>query len=235
LALNESRFSILPPTLPPLSFVIDVGGNRGQWISSLMELLPIPEIWIFEPNSDAMQMCRKRIGERPGITYFDLGLGDSEGHAELHVTAASNFASMLAPRVDFLEMHYGAKAAQIVGRKQVQIATLDSLVPESKSVDLLKIDVQGFERAVISGARRVLEKTRAVLIEVNLQSHYDGDDVFPALWNELVEQKFSFWSLSPPYIGSSGEGLWADAVFVKGENRRQPKRPHGAAGASWQT
>jgi len=71
-------------------------------------------------------------------------------------------------------------------------------------VDLLKIDVQGFERAVLLGARRVLGSTRAVLIEVNLQSHHAGDDTLPTLWNQLAELGFSFWS------------LWADAAFVKG-------------------
>ena len=63
----------------------------------------------------------------------------------------------------------------------LEVCTLDSVLPESKLVDLLKIDVQGFERAVLSGAKRVLGNTRAVLIEATLQSHYVGDDNFPAL------------------------------------------------------
>lgn len=217
LALDQSRLSILPPKLRPLSFVIDVGANQGQWIGSLMGLLPIPEVWIFEPNPEAMKICQQRIGRRPGVTYFDLALGDADGQAELHVTARSDFASILQPRADFLETHYGHNAAHVVLNQQVQIATLDSLVPESRSVDLLKIDVQGFERAVLSGARRVLGSTRAVLIEVNLQSHYAGDDTFPALWNQLADQGFSFWSFSPPYT-SGGRALWADAVFVKGDD-----------------
>jgi hypothetical protein len=81
----------------------------------------------------------------------------------------------------------------------------------------LKIDVQGFERAVLSGAQRVLRSTRAVLIEVILQSHYAGDDTLPALWNQLTNQGFSFWSLSPPIISRGGKAQWADAVFVKGD------------------
>ena len=87
-------------------------------------------------------------------------------------------------------------------------------------MDLLKVDVQGFEQAVLSGARRVLESTRAVLIEANLQSHYVGDDTFPSLWNSLASQGFSFWSLSLPYTGSGGKALWADAVFVKGDSSK---------------
>jgi FkbM family methyltransferase len=218
LALDRSRFSILPPTFKHSpSFVIDVGANEGQWIGALMELLPVPKVWIFEPNPEAMKICQDRIGRRPAITYFDLALGDSAGQAELHVTAASDFASILQPRAEFLEAHYGMDAAHIIVNKVVEVATLDSLVPESQSVDLLKIDVQGLERAVLSGARRVLARTRAVLIEANLQSHYDGDDTFPALWNQLVDLGFSFWSFSSPYTTGGGKALWADAVFVKSD------------------
>ena len=219
-ALDRSRIAILPPKLRPLSFVIDVGANQGQWIGALMELLPISETWIFEPNPEAMKICRARIGELPEVKYFDLALGETDGRAEVHVTASSDFASILQPRTDFLETHYGSNAAQVVLNNQVQVATLDSLVPASRTVDLLKVDVQGFEQAVLSGARRVLESTRAVLIEANLQSHYVGDDTFPSLWNSLASQGFSFWSLSLPYTGSGGKALWADAVFVKGDSSK---------------
>ena len=42
LAINRSRFSILPMSFKTSpAFVIDVGANRGKWIGSLLELLPI--------------------------------------------------------------------------------------------------------------------------------------------------------------------------------------------------
>ena len=217
LAINRSRFSILPASFKTSpAFVIDVGANHGNWTGSLLELLPIPEVWIFEPNPEAMKICRQRIGSRSGVKYFDMALGEAAGQITLHVTASSDFASVLPPRTEFLEKHYKSSAS-IVLNKQVEVCTLDSLVPESKSVDLLKIDVQGFERAVLSGARRVLANTRSVLIEVNMQSHYVGDDNFPALWSILADHGFSFWALSPPFLGQAGQSLWADAVFVRGD------------------
>jgi len=218
LAINRSRFSILPMSFKTSpAFVIDVGANHGKWIGSLLELLSIPEVWIFEPNPEAMKICRQRIGSRSGVKYFDMALGEAPGQITLHVTASSDFASVLPPRTEFLEKQYAKNAARVVLSKQVEVCTLDSLVPESRSVDLLKIDVQGFERAVLSGARRVLANTRSVLIEVNMQSHYVGDDNLPVLWSILADHGFSFWSLSPPYLGQSGESLWADAVFVRGD------------------
>jgi FkbM family methyltransferase len=215
-AVDLSQLAILPPEFKKArSFVIDVGANQGQWIGSLTEILPIPEVWIFEPNPEAMRICRKRMGDGPGVKYFDTALGDAAGQVTLHITASSEFASVLQARERVLETHYGKDASRLVTEKRVEVCCLDSLVPESKSVDLLKIDVQGFERAVLSGARRVLSNTRAVLIEANLQSHYVGDDNFAAIWTMLSDRGFSFWSLSPPHSGCGGQALWADTIFVK--------------------
>lgn len=216
LALDRSRFSILPAEFKrPLSFVVDIGANEGQWIDSLTKLVPVSGIWIFEPNPEAMKVCKRRLERLSGISYFDVAVGDVASQIELHVTASSDFSSVLQPRSEFLQSHYGANAADVVNTIKVKSCTLDSLVPESQWVDLLKIDVQGFERAVLAGARRVLSKTSTVLIEANLLSHYAGDDTLPALWNELAGCGFSFWNFSPPYLGKDGRALWADAVFVK--------------------
>jgi FkbM family methyltransferase len=215
-AIYTSRFSILPPTFKNFpTFVIDVGACQGRWIGSLLEILPIPEVWIFEPNPGAMKECQQRIGSRPGVKYFQMALGDRVGQIVLNVTASSELGSVLQPRDEFLETYYGNNEGCVVEKAQVELCTLDSLVPESKCVDLLKIDVQGFERAVLSGARRVLANTRAVLIETLLQSHYVGDDNLAALWTILADHGFSFWNISPPYVGQDGRALWADAVFVK--------------------
>jgi FkbM family methyltransferase len=215
-AIDVSRFPILPPAFKGSpQFVIDVGACRGQWIGSLLEIISVPEVWIFEPNQEAMGACRQRIGDRAGVKYFDMALGDKRGQMTLHVTGSSELASVLRPRDEFLGTYYGNKAARVVEDRTVEVRTLDSLVPESTFVDLLKIDVQGFERSVLSGARRVLSKTRTVLIEALLQSHYVGDDNFPALWTLLAEQGFSFWNMSPPYIANDGKALWIDTVFVK--------------------
>ncbi len=223
IAYDRSRFSILPPAFKRSpSFVIDVGANEGQWTHALTQLLSIPEIWVFEPNPEAMKVCRQRLGELSGITYFDVALGDEAGQVEFHVTAASDFSSVLHPRSEFLQAQYGAAAARVARTIPVKQCTLDSLVPESRSIDLLKIDVQGFERAVLAGARSVLARTRTVLIEANLVSHYASDDTFPALWNELADLGFSFWSLSAPCLGRDGRALWADAVFVRSEYPEPP-------------
>jgi hypothetical protein len=49
-----------------------------------------------------------------GANHFDVVLGDAAGQITLHVTASSDFASVLRPRDEFLGKHYGKNAASVV-------------------------------------------------------------------------------------------------------------------------
>jgi hypothetical protein len=78
----DHAFGFCPPTFKRSpSFVIDIGANKDQWIGSLMELLPVTEAWIFEPNPEAMKICRARVGTRPGITYGGYPLDSPDPNA----------------------------------------------------------------------------------------------------------------------------------------------------------
>lgn len=55
------------------------------------------------------------------------------------------------------------------GGISVPVRRLDDLLEGAERVDLLKIDVEGFELFVLRGAPRVLERTHAVYIEVGVE------------------------------------------------------------------
>ena len=217
-ALERSNFALLPLWLRrPLSFVIDVGANEGQWLSSFLSLLPVQDVWVFEPNPEAMQRCRQRAEHYRGIDFMEIALGSAPGTAVLQITRSSDFSSLLRPNSAFIQANYANDPAQVVAEHTVQVSPLDDLLPAGKQVDLLKIDVQGVERQVLSGAARTLRNTSAVLLEVNFRSHYVGDETFGPLHSLMTSLGFELWSMSAPYRGPSGEALWADALFVNAE------------------
>jgi hypothetical protein len=67
----------------------------------------------------------------------------------------------------------------------VPVTTLDALFPDLLHCDLLKIDVEGAELAVLRGASRLLKKTRQILIEAgnpNSARHgFTADDLLAYL------------------------------------------------------
>src|SRR5262249_47922467 len=56
----------------------------------------------------------------------------------------------------------------------VVLTTLDKLVPHEWTIDLMKMDVQGYEGRAIRGGKDTLRRTRALIIEVLFCQHYEG-------------------------------------------------------------
>jgi len=214
-ALNVSRAEILPPAIRRhLRVVVDVGANQGEWLGSLMKVVPVRNIVAFEPNPGAGAVLRERFVGHTKVTIRELALGAEPGLLPLNITTASEFASFLTP-LSSIDEHYAARTGTVTEQMNVNVSTLDAEMSDVAAIDLLKIDVQGFERQVLKGAAATLTRTRALLIEVNFISHYAGDDTFTTLPALITgEYGFTYWNMSEPYRDLEGRGLWADMVFV---------------------
>ena len=214
-ALVASRIEQLPRALRSnLPFVIDIGANTGQWLSALQKLVHIERAEVFEPNPEAFEILRSNLGHQSNYRFHQYALGMQAGVSTLHVTCDSSLASLLPPS-KLLEEQYTDCHARVVNEIQIPVTTLDMALPGEEAIDLLKIDVQGFERPVLLGGVNTLRRTRVVLIEMNFVSHYEGDDSFASLTALLTGQLgFEFWDMSLPHRGPDGRALWSDAVFI---------------------
>lgn len=213
-ALLFSRLEHVPRSVRNnLSLVIDIGANEGQWLDYVLRMVPISRALVFEPNVHALKILERKFGGRPGIQLHNTALGSKQGPGLLYLTKSSDLASLLPPS-DLLPQEYGAAAA-VVDSVDVPIVPLDDVVEGTDTVDLMKIDVQGYEAEVLKGAAETLRRTRVLLIEANFHSHYTGDLNFSTLEGLLRSQHgFEFWDLAPPHRGVEGQALWADAVFI---------------------
>jgi FkbM family methyltransferase len=214
-ALINSRVEHLPIALRrQLSLVVDVGANTGQWLGALRKFVKVERAEVFEPNPEAFEVLKASLGDDPGIRLHLTALGSAPGISTLHVMRTSSLSSLLRP-VESLAAQYTEEHASVLREVEVPVTTLDSVLPRGSDVDLLKIDVQGFERAVLLGGLDTLKRTRALLVEMNFISHYEGDDTFASLADLLIGKLgFEFWDMSAPHRGPDGRALWADAVFT---------------------
>jgi FkbM family methyltransferase len=213
-AYQHSRVGQLPPALRrKLTFVVDIGANKGQWATALLAMAKPERMEVFEPNPEAFAALSQCIRNRPGVRLHPIAIGAERGELPLQVTNDSVFASFLRPLPE-IAVHYGASALSITSEVRVPVEPLDRVLSDRQPIDLLKIDVQGFERGVIAGARECLARTRAVLVEANFVQHYEGDESLDSLTVLLREHGFGLWDLSPPLRAANGRPLWCDAVFT---------------------
>jgi len=88
---------------------------------------------------------------------------------------------------------------------------------------LLKMDVQGYEEAVLRGAHRSLSMVRGVQLELSLVPLYEGAWSFSDAVEHFQASGFELVSLEPGfYDHSTGRLLQVDGIFM-----RSPKSGSG--------
>jgi FkbM family methyltransferase len=135
-------------------FVVDVGANIG--VTALLAASNVHaegRIVAIEPHPQVFKWLASnvRLNRYRNITLYNTAVGATEGTARFVVTSS-----------DDSQHHVGDE-----GTVEVPIRTLDSLLEKHPgTIDVLKIDVEGFEKFVLEGADATLQRTRLVYIEV---------------------------------------------------------------------
>lgn len=128
----------------------DVGANDGIVSLRILERFPKAEVQAFEPHPVVFNKLRA-VGQNK-LRCHELALSDSEGFATLYVPDYDKMSSLLpkAPSLRQGDAH--------VITYEVRATTIDAFCAAHgiKQVDVLKVDAEGHDLAVIRGANRML-------------------------------------------------------------------------------
>ncbi|MGZ3689430.1 MAG: FkbM family methyltransferase [Bdellovibrionota bacterium] len=177
--------------LPKDGVFLDLGANVGLFSFYTKLHRPDVSVYAFEPHP-LLFSCLKATQEQnllSGFQPIQAAIGDRSGEMTLHLHPADSgghslLGDSLAP---------GVSTAAI----PVKITTLDQFLEEQKParVDVIKMDVQGFEPEVITGARRLLERFNPVfLIECDNQRLLTDDG---SLIKNLSASRYRWKEIGP--------------------------------------
>jgi FkbM family methyltransferase len=126
----------LPSDLRPKT-IVDLGSHIGISVAFFRVRYPEARIFAFEPNPASFGKLEENVGKLPGVTIRRLALSSSSGPTVMHAGANPLLTSSKADAGEAFE---------------VEAATLDEQASELEidRIDLLKIDVEGAELAVLS-------------------------------------------------------------------------------------
>lgn len=200
-----------------VDLVLDVGANEGQYVGSLRERGYVGRVVSFEPLSSAYgRLSEAARGDPAWTVHRRCAIGASDGEISINI-AGNNVSSSVLP---MLSSHTdAAPESRYIGSEQVPLARLDTVAPaylgDAKSV-FLKIDTQGFEASVLDGAAQLLQRCRAVQLEMSLVPLYDGQQLWPYFVDFLQLRGFVLWTVLPGFVDpGSGRTLQMDAVFAR--------------------
>jgi FkbM family methyltransferase len=220
-AAHRSHLSMLPSWVDPLDgLMLDIGANEGNWTAEVLEVFPSARVLAAEPGPEPGRILTERFAEVPNVTVDLRAIGDRSGSQTYYATRASVFASLLPPEPQLHELYdLPGVPTEVLETIEVPTITLDELVG-SERVSVVKLDVQGGELAVLRGARRVMQRAQAILVEVVFVPHYAGDATFAALHGALADLGLALIDLTRPFRLGEGPALWADACYVRARSSR---------------
>jgi FkbM family methyltransferase len=197
-----------------IDLVIDAGANQGQWARELRAGGYRAAIASFEPLASAYDaLAAVAVGDS-AWTVHRLALADRDGEAQLHVAANDGASSSLLPMGQ--EHRRAAPHAGFTSDEVVPVARLDTVVLPASTRLMLKLDVQGGERAVLDGATATLERVHVVECELSLVELYEGQALMGELVDRLAAGGFDLWGLRPAFADpETGRLLQADGLFVR--------------------
>lgn len=209
------RFTDEAMLLSLLSFrprlILDIGANHGEWTVGFRGLLgETTHFYLFEPTPHLNRELNIRFGQYPNVHIYPLAMSSDRGEATFNVSLQDDLSSLEAIRSINGFNHTTTEAVTVMTE------TLDHFhetVLHGAEIDLIKLDTQGHEYAILSAAAEALSHTKALLIEWNIVHVYDSSSDFITIHKRLEELGFVLSSIV--HQARWGEQLaWADALYV---------------------
>jgi FkbM family methyltransferase len=140
----------------------DIGANIGYYAWLIRSTRPDVRVLAVEPDAMNFRLLEQTRVYAPEVEILNVAVSEREGAATFLIDSVSGATGTLEVATDtYNERHYGES------RRSTTVATLtlDSLRTGRTPPDLIKIDVEGHESAVLAGASSVMQSGPVVLIE----------------------------------------------------------------------
>jgi FkbM family methyltransferase len=175
----------------PRGVVIDIGANLGWHALHAARHPNVDTVVAFEPDPFNAWLLERNLADNgiDNVIVESRAVGAAPGTAHLHRYSRNNFG------------RHSLAADHGQGSRSVPVTDLDGALAAlgfgEKPVALIKIDVEGYEPAVIDGAMRTLQRTDGLILEYSPDLSAAGGLSTTTMIARLGEAGFSPFVLWP--------------------------------------
>lgn len=145
--------ALLKNAVKPGMTVLDIGANVGYYSVYLSKLVgKSGKVYAFEPDELNYSYLKINTGNRNNIIVNNVAVGEKSGWILLYQSERLN--------VD----HQTYDSGEGRQTKKIQCVAIDDYFTNGELVDIVKLDIQGYDYFAVKGMRRVLERSPDVMI-----------------------------------------------------------------------
>jgi FkbM family methyltransferase len=182
--------SILKKYLPNNPVIVDCGAHDGIDSMELAKILG-GQVHAFEPVDNLFTRLKKRTKDVSNIHCYNLALSNESGTAFFYISEGSSDASssLLEPSEHLLDH----PDTSFNSKTEVQTLTLDEWARQNEiaKVDMLWLDMQGFEVNMLMASDHILQTVSVIHTEVSTKETYKGVIQYSAYRSFLESKGFS--------------------------------------------
>ena len=196
-------------------YILDIGAHKGFYTDLFLKLYSKAEIILFEPNLILYKKLIIKFNNRKNIKIYNFGIGDKNKYEKFLTSSVSDYVSTFSiinknSKYLFIRNLIHGQINQKINYRLIKINKLDTIsVIKKKKIDLIKIDVEGYEEKVIDGGLKTLNRSKIVLIEHhkdNLYLNYNPEKIH----KKLIQLSFKLYKkIKFPFM------TWEDRIYIK--------------------
>ena len=182
----------------------DVGANVGDWSRRCRHYFPDVAIHAFEIAPPVFAELRQKVSDLKDITLNPVGLSDQNGEMTVFYPETSHYRTTAYQ--EHLGTAYALPGERLSASKSLPVSVIrgDNYVSEHgvKTIDLLKIDVEGMEERVLRGFQKTFSERRIRLVQfeyntTNIVSKFLLRDAY----DFFTKMDYKVGKLYPNYVG----------------------------------
>lgn len=171
-----------------IKIIFEVGARYGDESIKLSNIFPNSKIHSFECNPLTIEICKEKLSNIKSIKFNDFGLGNREENLPFYsYTKNNDGASSLFKRIDF---HSTQIESGIIKIKTLKEYVYNNDIP---NIDLLCMDVQGYELNILKGAEDFIRKINYIIMEqpkVGMKSKYINAPLSQEIKEFMIKNNF---------------------------------------------
>lgn len=199
-----------------LGTVFDVGANVGQTTQQILRFAPQAELYSFEPAFSPYQLLTAKFENQKNVHCLNMALGARDEKLVMRLREDSELNTLTSS---------GVTDASPGITQIVDVTTVDNIVTSLRlsHVDILKMDVQGWEMEVMRGARNLLANQGVMFVFSEVVFRQDANEMqqFSELHSHLEENGFLLCGFYDLLRYGPGKEflLFANALYLNPECR----------------
>ena len=195
--------------------ILDIGAHKGIYTDLFLTFNKKLNITLFEPNIYLYNSLLLKYKKQKNLKVYNFGLGEKNSYKKFLLNKNSDYISSFSKintKSRYLLIRNLALGSfqNRIEKKKVKVQKLDTLkFLKNKNIDLIKIDVEGYEEKVIDGGKLILRKTKVLLIEFHKDDMYKDFD-YNRVHKKIIKLGFKLYKkIKFPLM------KWEDRIYIR--------------------